>query len=154
MNKKILSHNLSDDEIEALKHADAPAYIATVDKRGFPRITPLWFIWECGSFYLTSIHGKPYIYHLVENPKASICIQVEEVQSGIHRPNRQIKALGIAEVYEDFDSLITRKISEKYLTGEGSEAEIERRCSVARLVVKLMPTKLWGLAGGKEAQNP
>tara|TARA_R100001129_G_scaffold94168_1_gene64065 strand:- start:1257 stop:1721 length:465 start_codon:yes stop_codon:yes gene_type:complete len=149
MTKKILSHTLSNDEMEALKQEDSPAYLATIDKQGYPRITPLWFLWKGDSFYMTSVDGKPYLQHLMDNPKASICIEIETIQSGIHRPNRQLKALGLVSLYADQSGEITREISSKYLSGDGAEEEIDRRSSVHRTVVKLKPDKIWGLGGGK-----
>ena len=149
MNTKVLSRRLSDAEIEALKQDDSPAYLATIDKHGYPRITPLWFLWKDDCFYMTSVDGKPYLNHLMENPKASICIEIETVQSGIHRPNRQLKALGLVSLYPDHSGEVTREISNKYISGDGSQADIDRRSSVCRTVVKLKPDKVWGLGGGK-----
>ena len=149
MNTKVLSRRLSEAEIEALKQEDSPAYLATIDKHGYPRITPLWFLWKDDCFYMTSVDGKPYLQHLMDNPKASICIEIETVQSGIHRPNRQLKALGLVSLYPDYSGEMTREISSKYLSGDGAEAEIDRRSSVHRTVVKLKPDKVWGLGGGK-----
>jgi len=149
MSKKVLSHRLSEDEIEALKAEDSPAYLATIDKHGYPRITPLWFLWKDGCFYMTSVESKSYLGHLTENPRASICIEIETVQSGIHRPNRQLKAIGEVSLYPDTAGEITRNISQKYLSGDGARAEIDRRCSVPRTVVELRPENIWGLGGGK-----
>ncbi|WP_157976645.1 pyridoxamine 5'-phosphate oxidase family protein [Parahaliea mediterranea] len=136
-----------------MKLAEIPAYLATIDRSGFPRITPLWFLWKKDSFYMSSVFGKPYIDHLRRNSKASICIEVEDIQSGVHRPNRQLKSTGIAQIYPDQNGDITREISRKYLKGEGSEIEIERRSSIPRLVVKLKPERIWGFGGGKSIER-
>lgn len=42
-------------EIEALLALDVPARLATLDRDGFPHVTPLRFLWSDGAFYMTSI---------------------------------------------------------------------------------------------------
>jgi hypothetical protein len=37
-------------EIAAVLALDIPAHLATIDPDGYPRITPIWFIWEDGAF--------------------------------------------------------------------------------------------------------
>ena len=36
---------LSQQEIAHLLHLAIPAQLATLDAAGFPRITPIWFLW-------------------------------------------------------------------------------------------------------------
>ncbi len=45
---------LGADEVEQLFACDIPAHLATLDAEGFPHVTPLWFVWTGGAFYMTS----------------------------------------------------------------------------------------------------
>lgn len=80
-------------EIDALLAAAVPARLATIDSGGFPHVTPLWFIWTDGAFYLTSISDRPHLRRLAANPRAGICVDIEEAErdDGQH-PNRQVRA--------------------------------------------------------------
>jgi nitroimidazol reductase NimA-like FMN-containing flavoprotein (pyridoxamine 5'-phosphate oxidase superfamily) len=40
---------LATSEIDDLLSLDVPAHLATIDPDGYPRITPLWFLWEDGA---------------------------------------------------------------------------------------------------------
>ena len=46
---------LDASEIETLLALDVPGRLATVDRHGFPHITPLWFVWHERAFYMTSL---------------------------------------------------------------------------------------------------
>jgi nitroimidazol reductase NimA-like FMN-containing flavoprotein (pyridoxamine 5'-phosphate oxidase superfamily) len=59
-------------EIESLLALDVPARLATLDRHGFPHITPLWFIWADGSFFMTSIADRPHVRRLARNARAGL----------------------------------------------------------------------------------
>ena len=69
---------LTPDEIEALLAADVPGRLATLDRHGFPHVTPLWFIWADGAFHLTSLPDRAHVRRLERDPRAGICIDLEE----------------------------------------------------------------------------
>ncbi len=63
---------LSSAAIESLLQLDVPAHLATIDPSGYPRITPIWFLWKDGAFYMTSFASKPHVRNLQLNPKATV----------------------------------------------------------------------------------
>ena len=74
------------------------AYLATLGKDGFPHVTPIWFVWEDGAFYMTSLTEKAHVGRLERDPRASICVEVEEPERADgERPNRSVRATGPAE---------------------------------------------------------
>ena len=118
---------LSGDEVERLLGLDVPAHLGTIDPSGHPRITPIWFLWKDGAFYMTSFADKPHVRNLRLNPKASVCIDIEQLLDDSHRPNQQVKGAGEAEVFPDKGGTTTREITRKYVRGALAAAEIERR---------------------------
>ena len=44
-------------DISDLLNLALPAYLATLDLAGFPRLLPIWFLWENGNFYLPHLIG-------------------------------------------------------------------------------------------------
>lgn len=81
---------LERSEIDELSALDVPARLATLDRDGFPHVTPLWFVWADDAFYMTSSADRQHLRRLRRNPRAGLCIDVEapERPDG-QRPNRQ-----------------------------------------------------------------
>lgn len=137
---------MTQEEIAEVLALEVPARLATLDPDGFPRVTPIWFLWEDGAFYMTSVEGKIQLRNLQHDPRASICVDVEGADSGEgYRPNRQVKAKGRVRLYED-DGTWTRRITMKYVSGPQGDVTADGRASMPRLVIELRPDKLVGLA--------
>lgn len=131
---------LNDPAALELLSLDVPARLATLDPDGFPRITPIWFLWERGAFYMTSLAHYPQVRNLRANGRASICIDTEEAKShnGI-RANRQIRATAHAHCFPDDGGEWTRRITLKYLPGPDGPARAEIRAAQERMVICLRP---------------
>lgn len=137
---------LSDQEIQRLLNLDVPAHLGTIDAKGFPRITLIWFIWEKGALYMTSMEGKPQLRDLERDPRASIAIDTEDrISADGVRHNRQVRARGRAELSTDTDGYWTKRITHKYIQGAEGKAKAYERASVPRVTIKLVPTELIGL---------
>lgn len=134
-------------EVEALLALDVPARLATLDAEGFPHVTPLWFVWQDGAFYLTSIADRPHLKRLSNNPRAGLGIDVEDPERADgQRPNRQVRAIGNAELAPDHEAKWTTRITEKYVRGAGAVATVAARAAEERIVVRLRPIRLVAVA--------
>ncbi len=132
---------LSDQETEALLALDVPARFATIDANGFPHVTPLWFVWHGGAFHLTSCSDRPHLRRLAGNPRAGLCVDVERpAREGGQRPNLQVRAVGVAELFSDTGGAWTRRIDEKYSSARDAEGTQDR------VVIRLMPERLLAVA--------
>src|SRR5260370_6567518 len=95
-----------------------PAHLATLDPAGFPRIIPIWFLWENGIFYLSSGPQSRHVQDLARDPRAGLCIAVEEGQTEAgYRPFRQIMVRGDAHVHPGTDEIWARKLILTYISG-------------------------------------
>lgn len=137
---------MTSEEIEEVLALDVPAHLATVDPDGYPRITPIWFLWENGAFYMTSVEGKIQLRNLHRNPAASISVDIEIPDSGEgYRSNRQVKGKGTVRLIRD-DGSWTRRITLKYVSGPQAEGMADARAAMPRLVIELRPDNLVGFA--------
>lgn len=119
-----------------------PAHLATLDPAGFPRIVPLWFLWEDGSFYLSSGLQSRHVQDLTRDPRAGLCITVEEGQTEMgYRPFRQIMVRGAAQVQPDPDAIWARKLISKYITGQAGVVRAEREAGKSHVVIVLRPER-------------
>ena len=138
--------SLTDVELAELLALDVPGRLGTLDKEGYPHITPIWFVWERGAFYMTSLPEKSHVRRLERDPRASFCVDVEdEERADGDRPNRSVRAVGPAEVFDD-DGEWTRRITGKYVRGPGREAKLAARSAQDRVVIRLQPVRLFGLS--------
>lgn len=139
--------SLTDAELQMLLGLDVPGQLGTLDKEGYPHITPMWFVWERGAFYMTSLPEKAHVRRLERDPRASFSVDVEDPERDDgERPNRSVRAVGPAEVFVDTDGQWTARITEKYLRGPGLPAVLARRTAQERMVIRLQPVRLFGLS--------
>lgn len=141
------ARRLDQNEVNTLLALDVPARLATMDRQGFPHVTPLWFVWEDEAFFMTSIADRPHLRRLASNPRAGLCVDVEEPERADgQRPNRQVRAIGDAEVFPERHGEWTRRITEKYVHGETAGNVVSSRTADDRVVICLRPVRLVALA--------
>jgi nitroimidazol reductase NimA-like FMN-containing flavoprotein (pyridoxamine 5'-phosphate oxidase superfamily) len=133
---------LSQQEITDLLNLAIPAQLATLDVAGFPRITPIWFLWENETFYMSSGQEKRHVHDLARDPHAGLSIAVEEVQTpGGNRPFRQIVVRGYAQVQPDADELWAQKLILKYITGQAGVLRAQQSAGKPLAVITLRPER-------------
>lgn len=134
---------LSNDELTDLLGLDIPAHLGTIDHAGFPRITPIWFLWVDDAFYMTSLPGRQHLRDLARDARASLCIDTED-HGAIHgvRSNRQVRATGYAQVMPDRAGEWTRRITHKYIAGPDGEERAAIRAAMSRMVIVLHPERM------------
>jgi nitroimidazol reductase NimA-like FMN-containing flavoprotein (pyridoxamine 5'-phosphate oxidase superfamily) len=131
-------------EIEELLAAPVPCRLATIDRDGFPRVTPLWFVWDGGHFWMTSLSDRRHLADLTMNDRAGLCVDVEESgpPESPHRPNRQVTARGRARLLGGRDGEWTRRITLKYVQGPVGAQHADARAAEPRTVICFSPEKL------------
>jgi PPOX class probable F420-dependent enzyme len=127
-------------ETGALLAADVVAHLGTVDADGFAHVTPIWFVWDGTAFLMTCLPSRPHVHRLRADARASVCVDVEDDERADgERPNRQVRATGVAELLDDADGAVTRAITRKYLQGPGAGERVEARSARPRVVIRLVP---------------
>ena len=133
---------LSQQEITHLLSLAIPAQLATLDPAGFPRVTPIWFLWEDGIFYMSSGQERRHVHDLARDPRAGLCIALEEGQApGGSRPYRQIVVRGYAQVQPDTDEIWARKLILKYITGQAGVLRAQQSAGKPLAVIALRPER-------------
>ncbi|MFD6156526.1 pyridoxamine 5'-phosphate oxidase family protein [Nocardia sp. NPDC060256] len=126
---------------------DVVAHLATIDSDGYPHVTPIWFVWEGGSFYLTSDPGRPHLSRIMRNPKVGLVIDVEAaLRADGERPNKQVRVIGDATVSLDPDGIWTQRIRAKYIDGSIAPDAVERPPDRERKLITVTPRKITTVA--------
>ena len=133
---------LAQQEIADLTALAMPAHLATLDHAGFPRVIPIWFLWEEGIFYLSSGPQSRHVQDLARDPRAGLCITVEEspTEKG-YRPFRQIMVRGKASVQPDTGASWARKLIGKYIAGEAGVRRAKLEAEKPHVVIVLRPER-------------
>ena len=119
-----------------------PAHLATLDPAGFPRIIPIWFLWEEEIFYLSSVPQSRHVQDLARDPRAGLCITVEESQTETgYRPFRQIMVRGKASVQPDTNASWARKLIGKDIPGEAGVRRAKLEAGKPHVVIVLRPER-------------
>lgn len=139
---------LEDVERDRLLLAAIPAVIASLDLDGHPELTTVWFAWIDGVFWFTSRVGAPHVRRLQRDARAAFVVQEEDVVRSGGRPNRQVKARGMAALHQDHVE-VTRRITRRYAPGQ--EELVARRALDDRVAVAIRPDRLDAVAGGPAA---
>lgn len=134
------ARHLNSGETAETLSLDVPAHLGTLDARGFPRITAIWFLYEDGVFYMTSISGRRHLADLARDPRAVVRVDTEGQPPD--RPNRQVGGRGVAQVYRDMSGQWTRRITLKYVPGAEGEQRAAFRASMDRWTIALKPERL------------
>ncbi|MEV2226160.1 pyridoxamine 5'-phosphate oxidase family protein [Nocardia vinacea] len=93
-------------EIDELLSMDAVARMVTVDVDGYPHVTPIWFRWRAGIFYLTSYPERPHLERIRNNPRVDLVVDIEErLRADGERANRQVRIIGGAALSVDTAAL-------------------------------------------------
>ncbi|MGH2884974.1 MAG: hypothetical protein ACRDPA_20105 [Solirubrobacteraceae bacterium] len=80
---------------------------------------------------------------LIGDRRVGICVDLEESERGDgQRPNRQVRAIGTAELLPDHAAAWTTRVTEKYVRGPAAHERIDARRTDERLVIRLRPTRL------------
>ncbi|SRR6266542_978516 len=129
--------------LQDLLALDVPAHLATIDPAGYPRITPIWFIFEDGAFYMSSLTGKRHLRDLARDARASIRVDAEEREAvdGV-RANAQAGARGIVDLRRDGVAEWTRRITLKYVTGPSGLSRANMRAAQDRILIVLRPERI------------
>ncbi|MGY2023850.1 pyridoxamine 5'-phosphate oxidase family protein [Nocardia gipuzkoensis] len=138
---------LRESEITDLLTRDVVAHLATIDTAGYPHITPLWFLWLDGRFYLTSYADRPHLERMRSNPRVGLVIDVEDaLRADGERPNRQVRVIGTASLAPDPAGTWTERIRTKYISGDIAPGIAQRDLGRARVVITPVPSQITAVA--------
>ena len=144
--------DLTQEEIAEVLASRISAVLSFVDKDGYPRLLPCWFMWDGEAFCTTSEASKFHVKCLRRDPRSAMCVELADGElppkPGTARRNWQVKGFGDMEIIEDDDGRVGRAIRARYLShppqdGNENLNELENTLpGVERLVLRLKPKRL------------
>jgi general stress protein 26 len=152
---------MESDDFKRLFTYNAYCEMAHVNKKGYPIVTPMFYVIHDGFLQMSSIQKYRHkVHHLIENPKISVSIHNDGCNL---RHQKAILMIGQAEVYTDDAKMreIHWAIIDKYWE-ELKGNEEQRNAAFAavhtplRAIIKVHPEKImtWDFGKMVEAYDP
>jgi general stress protein 26 len=135
---------LTPQELDRFLHEPRLCHFATIDRRGEPRVRPLWYLWRDGAFWFTTrMEARHTGRDIAEGSTAAVSIASED------RPYQAVIARGRVEVAGKDEDLL-RAISTRYGPSEG-EAWLRKILQQPdRTVLRLVPETLLSWDYGRD----
>jgi PPOX class probable F420-dependent enzyme len=135
---------LSKTQLKRFLNETRLAHIATASIDGKPRVNPIWFVYENGSFYFTTRMGRLKGRHIQQNSHVALSVASDK------RPYRAVCAFGTALLLRDGRDEWLRKIGFRYGKREGKPWLLEALKQPDRVVIAVKPDQLlsWDYSQG------
>lgn len=112
------------------------ATLATIDGKGFPQQTELWFLHDDGELTISLNDSRLKTKHLMKRPQCSLFILDMMV------PQRYLEVRGNARIEYDDDYAFAKKVGAKYGGADLSEHD---RPGERRVKVTIEPTNVYAV---------
>ena len=147
------------DEFDLLFHENAYCEMAHVNKRGYPVVTPMFYVIKNDHIMMSSIKKYRHkVHHLENNPKMTVSIHNDGTNV---RHQKAILIMGQAKIHDD-DALMREihwMIIDKYFFELTTDAEraaaFEAVHTPLRCIIEVVPEKImtWDLGKMLEAHD-
>jgi general stress protein 26 len=151
---------MEQEEFEKLFKHNCYCEMAHINKKGYPIVTPMFYVVVDGTLYMSSIQKFRHKVHFLEqNPKMSVSIHNDG--SNVRR-QKAILIIGHAEISyeEELKRMIHWAIIDKYWWELSDEAERQAAFNAVhtprRAIIKVVPNKImhWDFGKMVEAHAP
>jgi hypothetical protein len=94
--------SMSQDEIDYFLAGRVIGRLSTIDKNGYPSVTPVWFYWDGKAIFCDLGKNRLTTRNLKRNPKCAFIVDIDERPILGIRPNmaKGVLMVGDAELYE------------------------------------------------------
>jgi len=135
---------LTKSEVLTLLSEPRLAHLGTSSPGGNPRVTPIWYVYDNGSFYFTTRRGRLKSSQMQLNPHVALSVATDD------RPYRAVCAFGTAGLVEKDRDKWLERICMRYGESEGREWLREAVRQEGRLVFKLQPERIMSWHYGRD----
>lgn len=109
--------------------------LGTVGRDGFPHVTPLWYLYEEGVFFITTASDRVKARNMLHNPRVGFAIDSDQ------RPYCGLTATGAARLVAEGEAAraLTRRIAARYVPAERLDAMVDSLMQAPRVVFAIDP---------------
>jgi 2-phospho-L-lactate guanylyltransferase len=121
---------LDDSTLAFLDEPGLLMRLGTVGSDGYPQVTPIWYLYEEGCFWITTASDRVKGRNMLARPQVGFAIDSDQ------RPYRGISARGEARLVAEGEAArpMTRRIAARYVPPERLEAMVDTLMEAPRVV--------------------
>jgi PPOX class probable F420-dependent enzyme len=128
---------MTDEEREAFLRAASVAVLSTVDSRGRPHAAPVWYLYDNGTFRISTGAGSQKHKNVEANPNISLVIDQREL------PYYAVMIQGTAEIGPPFSDDDSMRLAVRYLGEQLGKGYAEsQRGNEASVSLTIKPRKV------------
>lgn len=111
--------------------------LGTIGRDGFPQVTPVWYLFEDGLFYVTTAGDRVKTHNMLATPKVGFAIDSDV------KPYRGVSVWGMARLLAEGEAArpLTRRIAARYVPAERLDAMVETLMQAPRVVFAIEPLR-------------
>ena len=112
--------------------------LGTVGRDGFPQVTPVWYLYEDGVFYVTTASDRVKARNMLSTPKVGFAIDSDV------KPYRGISVRGEAHLVAEGEAArpMTRRIAARYVPADRLDAMVETLMEAPRVVFAIKSVRV------------
>jgi 2-phospho-L-lactate guanylyltransferase len=121
---------LDDSTVAFLHEPGLLMRLGTVGGDGYPQVTPIWYLYDEGIFWITTASDRVKARNMLARPQVGFAIDSDQ------RPYRGVSARGEARLIAEGEAArpMTRRIAARYVPPERLEAMVDTLMEAPRVV--------------------
>ncbi len=121
---------LDDSTVAFLNEPGLLMRLGTIGSDGYPQVTPIWYLYEEGCFWITTASDRIKARNMLARPQIGFAIDSDQ------RPYRGISARGEAQLIAEGEAArpMTRRIAARYVPPERLDAMVDTLMEAPRVV--------------------
>jgi PPOX class probable F420-dependent enzyme len=141
---------LTEEERQEFLAEKRVARLGTNRGDGWWHVTPIWYVWESGLFYLSLGNSRRHLRNVAEDPHVTMCVDEDPRITDLSKAPRSVVCFGLARLIQDEPAVreFTEKLEERYLGGVPPEFD-EALWFEGRTVVEITPVRWLAWDQGK-----
>jgi len=118
---------LTDAERDAFLTEKRIGRLASNRDDGWPHVTPIWYVWEDGRFYLSLGRSRRHLRNIARDPHMTLCVDEDPRMTDLTKSPRSVVCFGLAKLVEDEQAVreVTEKVELRYLPAEARGPELD-----------------------------
>jgi PPOX class probable F420-dependent enzyme len=134
--------SLNDPQVESVLSEPRVARLATVDGQCLPHVSPVWFLFEDGVFWVSTAEDRLKVKNTRLNPKVALVVDTD------FPPYRGVIVEGTATLTTQGVQDITRKIAARY--SRDPALTFDELMRAPRILMKITPEKVMDIMSYRE----
>jgi PPOX class probable F420-dependent enzyme len=142
---------LTDEERDVFLAEKRVGRLASNRDDGWSHVTPIWYVWEGGRFFLSLGNSRRHLRNVARDPHVTLCVDDDPRMTDLTKSPRSVVCFRLAKLVDDDQTVrdMTKKMELRYLGEAGGPELDELLWFEGRTVVEITPVRWLAWDQGK-----